>query len=505
MANLPDVLLAPPAAPVSLVDISKSFGATRALDGVSLELAAGEVHVLAGQNGAGKSTLIRILSGVCRADRGCMLVDGKATPIQSPQDARAAGIATIHQELSLVGPMSVTDNLLMAEPAHPLSLLRPAQRRRRALRMLERLSLQLDVNVPVEQLSLANRQLVEIARALGHDARVLVMDEPTSALNEAETQRLFALIDTMREAGCAMLYISHRMEEIDRLADRITVLRDGKTVISSTAAKLPPDQLIEHMLGRPTQIPTATALDVAEVALQVDELKLAGKLDIAQLTVHRGEVLGVAGLRGSGASLLPSALFGALPEVDGHIALRGQLLRKHSPRDSIARGMVMLSGDRSTSLVHTSSVIHNATLSSLRRFSRGMWLQHASELAAVRRTADRLELVCPSLQAPVWQLSGGNQQKVALARALLVEPEVLLLDEPTRGIDIGAKQDVYALIQQLAGAGVAMVVASSESDELVRICHRVIVLSAGSIVAQLRGADLTRERIVAASMTGRAA
>jgi ribose transport system ATP-binding protein len=495
-----DRLLTPPAAPVSLVKVSKSFGATRALDRVDLSLQAGKVHVLAGQNGAGKSTLIRILSGVYRDYEGEIRVDGVARRLAGPQGAREAGIVTIHQELSLIGSMSVTDNLLLSERGGAWAWLR-RDRNERARAMLQRMDLDVDPRLLVESLPLATRQLLEIARALGHDARVLVMDEPTSALSESEAERLFDRIDAMRDDGCAVLYISHRMEEIDRLADRITVLRDGKRII--TAETLDRRELVSHMIGHEVARARRGEHSVGEARLAVKQLRAPG-LSVDELTIARGEVLGVTGLRGSGASRLSKALFGAIPDVSATVSIDGEILTTASPRHCIESGMILLSGDRNASLVRALSVTHNATLSSLERFSRWMWMRRSEETRCVERTAKRLDIVCPSLDAPAWQLSGGNQQKVALARGLLTEPRVLLLDEPTRGIDVGAKEDVYALVTELAEQDVAILLVSSESEELVRVCDRVAVFHDGRVVAVLEGDDLSRERILAAALGGRA-
>ncbi len=458
---------------------------------MDLTLAAGEVHVLAGANGAGKTTLLRILCGVIRPDAGHIRVGGQTRRFASPQDARRAGIAAIHQELSLVGPLSVADNLLLDEPG-AFGWLRPRARRTRAEAMLAPMSLALDVDTPVERLPLSTRQLLEIARALAHHARVVVMDEPTSALSEREAERLFAEIDTLRARGTAILYISHRMEEIYRLADRITVLRDGRCVASAAPAELDAGALVRAMVGRDVAKSARHSAASGRARVEVRDLRLGdAKLS---LRVDRGEVVGVTGRRGSGVASLLSALF-----ERATLRIDGRELTLRDPRRAIAAGVILIHGDRGRSLVAPLGVRDNASLSSLARFGR-VWIDRAREAGAVRASLERLGAVYASLDAPVWQLSGGNQQKVALARGLLTAPKLLLLAEPTRGIDVAAKEDVYRLVAELAAGGTAVVLSSSESEELARICDRVLVLSDGRITAELAGDALTREGIVAASL-----
>ncbi|MBW2458032.1 MAG: sugar ABC transporter ATP-binding protein, partial [Deltaproteobacteria bacterium] len=447
---------------VSLTKVSKTFGQTCALDEVSLALYPGEIHVLAGENGAGKSTLIRILSGIYQDYEGELALAGATLRFASPTAAVRAGVATIHQELSLVGPMSVADNLALGTPGNAWTLVRRDQERGRARRVLAAVGLDIDPTLPVETFPLAVRQLVEVARALAQEAQVLVMDEPTSALSEAEAERLFARVEDLRDRGHAVLYISHRMEEIERLADRISVLRDGRLVTTSRADELSRDELIRAMVGRdlneastvtPPPFAEAALLEIADLCVDAPQGQGHRLLSEVSLSVGCGEIVGLAGLQGSGAGALLYALVGALPRAGGTVVLEGQPLDRPTPKTCIDAGMVLLSGDRGLSLVRELSVIDNAGLSSLTRFSPGGWLRSGRLRRAVAKTTDQLRLDCPSLEAPAWQLSGGNQQKVALARALLTQPRVLLLDEPTRGIDIGAKQDVYERIGRLAQQG----------------------------------------------------
>jgi ribose transport system ATP-binding protein len=496
-----------------LLDVGKRFGATRALEGVTLRLLGGEVHALAGANGAGKSTLIRILSGVVRDYQGTVRLGGAHVRFAGPADALARGVAAIHQELSLVGPMSVTDNLLLAERAAGGSWLRRRERAERARTLVASAGLAVDVEAPVERLSLAERQLVEITRALAARARVLVMDEPTSALGEAEAERLFARIDAMRAAGAAVLFISHRVEELYRLADRITVLRDGRVVASAKAAELGREALLEHMLGE-TRSPSRASPTRAERAaktpaaddpprLEARGVRVPGAAAPVHLRVARGEILGLTGLAGSGVTELVYALFGALPAA-GPIALAvdGRAVTVRRPADAIAAGLVLLSGDRGRSVVAPMSVRANASLSIVRRLARAGWVRRERERALVARWAAQVALRCPSLEAPLATLSGGNQQKAALARALACEPRVLLLDDPTRGIDAGAKREAHDRLRALAARGVAVVLCASELDELVALAGRVVVLARGRAVAELAGDALTHGRLLAAVMGG---
>jgi ribose transport system ATP-binding protein len=495
---------------IAMRDIGKSFGPTRVLGGVTLELRAGEVHALAGENGAGKSTLIRILSGVYSNYEGSIAIDGRPARFASPRDATRAGIATIHQELSLVGPMSVADNLFLGEGGALLS--REPERRRiaEAERWLKELELDVDPKELVERLPLSVRQLVEIARALRARARMIVMDEPTSALNEAEAARLFEHVERLRREKKGIVYISHRMEEIFRIADRVSVLRDGALVGTWRASELGERELVQSMVGRelaaePPSLPSPSSETVFSGELSVgDPLRPERRLvDRARFSLKKGELVGLAGLEGSGASELLLGLFGALPSVAGRrLELDGAPYRVESPARSIAQGVVLLTKDRKTSVVGELGSLQNATLSSLARVTRRGFVDARRERELVSATVRRLELSAPSLDAPARKLSGGNQQKVALARCLLAEPKLLLMDDPTRGVDVGAKADIYALMRDLAERGVSILFASSELAELLSLSHRILVLFRGRVVLELGRDEATRDRIVLAAMGG---
>lgn len=494
---------------LELRNVSKAFGPTRALDDVSFDVAEGEVHVLAGENGAGKSTLIRILSGVHTDFSGELLLNGRPVRFSNPAEAALAGIATIHQELSLLPNLSIADNVLLAMPGRAAARVRAHEAFAKAKELLEVVGLALSPHTLVETLPLGDRQLIEIARALGRKARVLVMDEPTSALSEPEALRLFERIDRLREGGTAILYISHRMEEIYRLADRITVLRDGKRLFSRAASELPPESLVLAMAGKELaserRDPKQHALGAP--VLSVRALAAHGNPPLQSLAfdVQRGEIVGLCGLRGSGASRTLYTVFGASKAKEADIRVGGAPYVPRSPRHAIRSGLMLLPSDRAASIFPELSVQLNATLSSLRRVSSALSvLDIGKEHASVAARIPELSLKAPSMDAPAWQLSGGNQQKLALLRCLLVEPRVLLLDDPTRGVDVGAKADIHRLLAARASQGMAILIHSTDLEELCHTCDRVLVFFQGRLVREVRRAELSRERLLRPVMGGAA-
>ena len=473
---------------VELREVSKWFGPTRSLDRVSFDVRPGEVHVLAGANGAGKSTLIRVLSGVFSDYGGEVLVGGVATALHAPESARRAGIATIHQELPLVGPLPVVDNLMLLEPGPLFGRLPRRDELERARVLLARVGLDVDPRRPLETLPLAARQLVAIAAALGREARVVIFDEPTSALPEPDAERLFELIAELESAGKGVVYISHRMEEIYRLARRITVLRDGRVVRSELREALPEAELVQAMSGRAlAREAEQLAAPRSEPALRVHELSLddpgrPGRklLSDVGFELARGEILGVAGLQGSGAAELLHTLGGDFKgRHSGRIEVFGAPLSASTPAAALAAGLVLLPSDRALSVFGDLGIVHNATLSSLRRFTRFGFVRRTRERGALEPVAQRLALSAALGRRRAGELSGGNRQRLALARCLLAEPRVLLLDEPTRGVDVAAKADIYRFVRELAAEGVAVIWVASELEELALLSHRVLVLSRG--------------------------
>lgn len=495
---------------VRLRGIGKRFGSVAVLRGVDLDLNAGEVLILAGENGAGKSTLIKILGGVYPDYEGEIELDGRAIRPRSPLEAAALGIAIIFQELSLVPTMTVADNIFLGRPLTRQGFVDDAAQRAAARELLEQLGLDLDVDRRVEDLPLAQQQLTEIAKALARQARVIVMDEPTSALGAPEVEKLFALIGDLQARGCAVVYITHKMEEIRRIGDRITVLRDGELVGSAPAEALPPERLVQWMVGRQMddQFPRHASRP-GPPRLQVENLTVwphgrdrKAAVEGISFTLHAGEIVGVAGLQGSGASDLLGGLFGAFGSaVEGRAWLDGCALEIAAPRRAIEQGLAWLTNDRkATGLVLPLSIIANTTLADLRRLTPGGWRSPVREAALAREQGARLSLRAASLSMEVGYLSGGNQQKVVLAKWLLTRPRVLLCDEPTRGIDVGAKREIYELMNQLTAEGVTILLITSELPELLALSDRILVLHRGRLTATLDRAQASPERVLAAAM-----
>lgn len=494
-------------------EIRKAFSGVTVLHGVDFDLRAGEIHALVGENGAGKSTLIKILAGAYRDYTGQVFINGRAVRFTGPRHAEDLGVATIHQELSLVPYLSVAENIFLGrEPVRWCGWLDRRVLQAAADRVLRaELGVALDVAQPIADLPIATRQMVEIAKALARHARILIMDEPTSALTETDAQRLFTTMRPLRDRGVGIIYITHKMDEIYALADRITVLRDGRHVGTARTPDLPQDQLVQWMVGRQIDqfFPHHAARPGPE-RLRVTGLRVRAPtgdrwlVRDASFHVRAGEIVGLAGLVGSGASEMLGALYGRFGTPQhGTILLDGQPLRRPSPRAALRRGLALLTNDRKASgLVLPMSILHNLSLATLNRCTRGGLLSAHRERTRCTPHVTKMNLRAPALGAEVATLSGGNQQKVVLARWLLTEPKVLLLDEPTRGIDVAAKADIYALLNELTAAGVAIVLITSELPELLALADRILVVHGGGIVAELGRAEATQERIIHAAMGG---
>ncbi|RME95958.1 MAG: sugar ABC transporter ATP-binding protein [Verrucomicrobia bacterium] len=485
--------------------LSKAFPGVQALDRVDLELRAGEVHALMGENGAGKSTLMKVLAGIHPPDAGSIRFEGREVTIPDPHTAARLGIGMIHQELMPFAEMTVAENILMgAEPTRRLPGWVDRRRLRdEAARHLARLDVAIPPETRMADLTVAQMQTVEIARALARAARVLIMDEPTSALSERETEALFRVIDELRRQGLAILYSSHRMDEVHRLADRITVLRDGRRVGTRPAKELDEATLIQWMVGRELgESKRREALSPGPEVLRLEGLTGHG-FDQVSLTVRRGEVVGLAGLMGAGRTELLEAVFGLRPVRAGRVFVEGREVRVRRPADAWRAGIALAPEDRQlTGLVPPMSVAANLTLPSLRAFCRAGWIDQGREGRAVREQVNRHRIRTADPRQPVRHLSGGNQQKVVLAKALLTRPRVLLLDEPTRGIDVGAKAEVYERIAEWAREGMAILMASSELPELLRLCDRILVMREGRVVGELPGSAATQEAVLALAMPG---
>ena len=499
---------------LEIKSVSKHFPGVRALHDVSFEVSHGEVHALIGENGAGKSTLMKILSGVYTDYEGELRLQGQPLSLAGPRDAQRRGIAIIHQELNLIPELTVAENIFLGrEPRTAAGLLDVTSMERESRALLDRLHLAIPPDRPVKWLRVGEQQLVEVAKALSLDARVLILDEPTSALSQTEIDRLFAVIAALKDHGVTMIYISHKFDEIFRIADRVTVLRDGECIGTRSIAESDQQSLIRMMVGRslsdlfPKEVAT-----VGDEALRVENLSLLSDgrggrtLSDISFNVRRGEILGIGGLMGAGRTELLETLFGVHPaqRVRGRIEIAGQERRITTPREAIRAGLAFVTEDRkSQSLILKLSVAHNLTLAALNRFLRFNVVRSRDENDAVERSIEQLRIKTPSSNIDVDKLSGGNQQKVALAKCLLTRPRVLLLDEPTRGIDIGAKVEIYGLISRLAQDGAAIVIASSELLELLAMCDRILVLCEGRLTAELSRSEATQERIMEAATARR--
>jgi ribose transport system ATP-binding protein len=488
--------------------IVKTFPGVRALDGVTFDVRAGEVHALVGENGAGKSTLMKILAGAQPADAGEILVDGVPRTIDGPRAAEALGIGMIYQEFNLVPDRNVTDNIVLGiEPVAGL-LLDAKAAFAKANAVLTELGITLPLDRPVRRLPVAQQQLVEIAKALAKEARLIVMDEPTAALTNREIDALFLLIENLKAAGTAFVYISHRLEELPRIADRITVLRDGKAIETRPIAEMPENDMIRLMVGRDltAQFPTlpVVAADAA-VMLDVRDLASAPRIEGVSFNVRAGEIVGLAGLVGAGRTEIVRAIAGADVPTGGSVAIAGTVRTIDSPRAGIAAGIALITEDRKAQgLVLGMTIRENTTLAHLGRFVRGLFVSRKAESSTTDEEITQLRIRTPSGEQLARNLSGGNQQKVVLAKWLVGDARVFLFDEPTRGIDVGAKAEIYALMLELARRGAAIVMVSSELPEVLGMSHRVLVIRDGRIAAELPRAEATPDRVLAFA-TGTAA
>ncbi len=481
--------------------ITKSFSGVLALDHVSFDVKPGETHVLMGENGAGKSTLMKIINGIYHADEGMIKLEGKEMKAQSPMDAMEKGISMIHQELNNVLDMSVAENIFLGKEYGRGIFYDRRLMQEKAGEVLKRLDLEISPAVKMRELSVAKRQMVEIAKAVSVNAKIIIMDEPTSAISHKEVEALFGIIRNFKKQGMGIVYISHKMDEIFRIADRITILRDGKSVGTYKAGHLTIDQLIAKMVGRSMEnmFPPPIEHEPGEEALRVEGLCCEHVLEDISLNIRKGEILGLAGLMGAGRSELAEALFGMRRIKQGKVWIRGKEREIRRPRDAVKAGLAFVTEDRALSgLNKKTSVKKDMSILTLGRYCR--WKQVISgrkENAAVDRGIRTLKIKTGSRNQNVGSLSGGNQQKVIVARWLLGEPDILLMDEPTRGIDVGAKYEIYSIIQKLAAEGKAILMISSEMPELIGLCHRVAVMHEGRIRGELTREEMSQEAIMA--------
>jgi len=487
---------------LSLRDVAKRFGAVHALKSMHLDVRAGRVHALLGENGAGKSTLMKILAGVYPASGGHMTLEGCDYVPKNPQEASARGLCIVFQELSLCNNLSVAENIFATHEPHWHGFINKRRLYHKAERLIEDLGLPIDPHARVGSLSIARRQLVEIAKGLSRPAKVLILDEPTSSLSDAEAEILFNIIDKLKTQGVAIIYISHRMEEIRRLADDITVMRDGEYVGSRSRENTSTEELIALMVGRevrdiyppplrPSYEPTGTG-----PILCVDNLSSEGKFQDVSFKLFRGEILGFFGLVGAGRSDVMNALFGCCT-YRGTVRLLGEELVFRHPADAIKAGVGFVTENRKEEgLVLGASVLENISIAALKNFAKSGFIQFSTERQAGQAVVRQLAIRTHSLETRAGTLSGGNQQKIVLAKWLLTRPRLLILDEPTRGVDVGAKLEIYRLIRKLAAEGTAILLVSSELPELLGLSSRVIVMAQKRVVATLEGVGLTPERIM---------
>ena len=485
-----------------LRNVTKTFGGTVAVENVSIELRSGEVVALLGENGAGKSTCVKLLAGVYRPDAGDILFDDVPVEFHSPLDAQRHGIAVMHQHPGLFGDLSITENIFIGHVrTDGWGRLDRAEMRREALGLLETVGLVTNPDQPLNRLRSSEQQLVEIARALSVRARVLIMDEPTAALSRHEVDRLFAVVDELRDRGTAMMFVSHRMEEIYRIADRVSVLRDGHLIATERARVLSPERAIQLMVGRALS-DMYPSLDVASgsTVLEAEHLSREGAFADVSFSLRAGEIVGFAGLVGSGRTEVARVLFGVDRPTQGKMRLDGHDVAFASPSDAMEAGIAYVSEDRiGQSLIMDFAILTNASLPLIDQATRAGLIRRSLELGLVGPYLDRLRLRFRSLDQAVKTLSGGNQQKVVLSKWLATHPRVLVLDEPTQGVDVQTKAEVHVVIADLARQGLAILLISSELPELIGMCHRVIVLREGRIAAEFDRSNATQEDVLFAA------
>ncbi|MBA0180898.1 ribose ABC transporter ATP-binding protein RbsA [Pectobacterium carotovorum] len=488
---------------LQLQGITKSFPGVKALSGAALNVYPGKVMALVGENGAGKSTMMKVLTGIYRKDAGCIHFLGQEVDFSGPKASQEAGIGIIHQELNLIPQLTIAENIFLGrEFTNRFGRIDWNKMYAEADKLLKRLNLRYDSRRMVGDLSIGDQQMVEIAKVLSFESKVIIMDEPTDALTDTETASLFSVIKELQSQGCGIVYISHRLKEIFEICDDITVFRDGQFIGERPVSDLEEDTLIEMMVGRKLedQYPRSNKVP-GEVRLKVQNLSGPG-VDSVSFTVRKGEILGVAGLMGAGRTELMKILYGALPRTGGNVTLDGRDVVTRKPQDGLANGIVYISEDRKRDgLVLGMSVKENMSLTALRYFSHaGGRLKHAEEQLTVADFIRLFNVKTPSMEQPIGLLSGGNQQKVAIARGLMTRPNVLILDEPTRGVDVGAKKEIYQLINQFKEEGLSIILVSSEMPEVLGMSDRIIVMHEGRLSGDFPIEQATQEALMAAAV-----
>ena len=483
--------------------ISKSFAGIEVLRDVDLDLGRGEIHALLGENGAGKSTFAKILAGVHRPTRGTLSLNGAPVDIPNPIAAQRLGITLIHQEPISFPDLTVAENLVLGRTAGaPLGRVRWAEMAREARRLMELLGVKIEVTNPMRGLSIADQQMVEIARALASDSRLIIMDEPTAPLTPKEVATLFTIARRLRDEGRTIIFISHRLEEVRALCDRVTVFRDGNKVATESITNLTDGDIIRQMIGRPLrEYMHKHGSTIGEVALKVEGLSKPGLFSDISFEVRKGEIVGLGGLVGAGRTDVARAIFGVAPAATGTVSINGKAVVISEPAQAIGLGLAFVPEDRALAgIFRTLSVEENITAAVPRQIAPGGIIRRAVEKALASDSVRKLRIRLASLRQPIGELSGGNQQKAILARWLLTDPSVLILDEPTRGIDIGVKAEFYEMIGELAASGRAILLISSELPELLALCDRVLVMAEGRLTANIARADATQESIMSAAV-----
>jgi inositol transport system ATP-binding protein len=497
---LAETAVQPPPALLEIQGIRKAFPGVVALDNISFKLRAGTVHALMGENGAGKSTLMKIISGIYTPDKGEVRLNGQKIILKSPIDALNQGIAMIHQELNLMPYMTVAENVwITREPKNRIGFIDHKELNRRTAELFEKLNIQIDPTVEIQTLSVANRQMVEIAKAVSYNSDVLIMDEPTSALTETEVAHLFAIIRNLRAQGKGIIYITHKMNELFEIADEFSVFRDGKFIATCASSDVTRDDIIRMMVGREiTQMFPKETVPIGEVVLSVKDLCLDGVFKNVSFDIRAGEILGMAGLVGSGRSNVAEALFGVTPATSGTISINDALLKVDTPAKAMRAGMAFLTEDRKETGCFLSLNIQNNMDSAVlsQRYTRNGFVQNKTLGQDCHAMAQRLRVKTPGMAEIIQNLSGGNQQKVLVGRWLLTNPKILILDEPTRGIDVGAKAEIHRLVSELAGQGVAILMISSEMPEVLGMSDRIAVMHEGRITGILDRKDADQVSIM---------
>ena len=492
------------AAPLlKMVDIEKSFPGVRALDKVSLTVKSGTVHALMGENGAGKSTLMKCLFGVYKKDNGEIFLNGKKVEFKNAKEALENGVAMVHQELNQALKLSVADNMWLGrfpKISKHLPIISQQKMFNETERIFNELGISINPKTKMSKLSISQRQMVEIAKAVSYNSKIIVFDEPTSSLNDREAEVLFKIIEMLKKKGCGIIYISHKMEEILKISDEVSIMRDGTHVTTKPSNELSIDEIIKYMVGRElTQRYPEKHAELGEVLLSVNDLtSMHNHLNDVSFDVHKGEIVGIAGLDGSGRTELLENIFGISARKSGYLILHNKQINNRNPREAIKNGFALLTEERrATGIFGILNIRDNTVISSLKRHSTGFVFSKRKATKSTDRSIKSMRIKTPSQEAKIRTLSGGNQQKVILGRWLLTEPEILLLDEPTRGIDVGAKYEIYQLILKLAENGKAVIMVSSEMPELLGICDRIIVMSQGKKAGEVLPNNTSQEEIMA--------